>query len=59
MKYLILAVVLVGCSMSNEEIVKQNKICKDGGMDVNVRENEFGVMRVDCVPFKVPANDSI
>lgn len=49
MRYLLLALLLTGCEqMTNEEITKQYKLCKDAGMCA--AQGDSGYIR--CVPCK-------
>jgi hypothetical protein len=52
MKFLIVAIVLAGCAMPNEEIIKSTKLCEDAGMDTRVLTNPYtlSVMDVICIP---------
>lgn len=52
---IILMLTIAGCSistMTNEEVVRQKKICDDAGMDTDVVQNGFtyAVTRVVCIP---------
>lgn len=53
MKYVLLASLLtMGCEvkdMSNEEIIKQNKICHDAGLQSKSLINDYGqIYQVQC-----------
>ena len=45
---------LVGCSMRNEEIIAQVKLCQDNGMAAMEIQNQVTMQVVDvvCVPHK-------
>lgn len=56
MKYLVLVSILtlIGCgttTLSNEDIVKQVKICREAGMKAEVLHNfNNEPVRVECIP---------
>ncbi len=55
---LLCALLLSGCSMKNEEVIAEVKVCNDAAMipKVNVNLNN-GVTSVHCWPQQEPSHD--
>ena len=50
--FILLALIFIGCikeGQTNEEIIEYYKVCIDGGMDYEIRENGFNQRWVYCI----------